>query len=122
MTDLVLVISVALAGGAGAAVRQIVHEALKSTSERMRFPIWLMLVNITGSFGLGFILGFPFNDPYLVTVLTVGFFGGYTTFSTASLDTTKLLKERRVLAGVIYAFGMLLLCAIAAYLGYQLAS
>lgn len=122
MSDFSLVFSVAAAGGVGAAVRYIIYEALKQTSAKLRFPLWLLLVNVTGSFGLGFLLGFPFNNSYLVTVLSVGFFGGYTTFSTASLDITKLLKERRIFTALLYGFGMLLLCVIAAYFGYQLAS
>lgn len=46
----------------------------------------------------------------LRAVLGVGFLGGYSTFSTASVEGARLLRQGRYLAAVVHSGGMLLLC------------
>jgi fluoride exporter len=61
------------------------------------FPFGTLVVNVTGSFLLGAIVRYavdvPALSPELRAFLTVGFCGGYTTFSTFSYETAALLEE-----------------------------
>ncbi|HYC33133.1 MAG TPA: fluoride efflux transporter CrcB [Gemmatimonadales bacterium] len=61
------------------------------------FPAGTLLVNVTGSFLLGLLLRYALENPTLTpeirAFLTVGFCGGYTTFSTFSYETVALLEE-----------------------------
>jgi CrcB protein len=61
------------------------------------FPVGTLLVNVTGSFLLGVILRYgvdtPSLTPELRAFLTVGFCGGYTTFSTFSYETAALMED-----------------------------
>ncbi|MGA0805474.1 MAG: fluoride efflux transporter CrcB [Pseudohongiellaceae bacterium] len=56
-------------------------------------------------------------SPQLQSLLTVGFLGAFTTYSTYSLDALKLLEQGQPLAAVAYLLGTLLLCLMAVWLG-----
>jgi fluoride exporter len=85
------------------------------------FPVGTLVVNVTGSFLLGVILRYAVDTPGLSpegrAMLTVGFCGGYTTFSTFSYETVALLEDGEwTRAGVYLAFSVLLSIA-ATFLG-----
>lgn len=56
-------------------------------------------------------------SPQLQGLLTVGFLGAFTTYSTYSLDALKLLEQGQPLAALAYLLGTLLLCLLAVWLG-----
>ena len=90
--NVLLLIGVAAAGGLGAGLRYLVDAGVTAVVGN-RFPWGILLVNITGSFALGVVTGLaPASD--LTWILGVGLLGGYTTFSTVSVETW-LLGERR---------------------------
>ncbi len=81
-----IVLLVAVGGGAGAALRWVVTDSFGRSSDG--FPIGTTLVNVLGSFALGLIVGY---DAAVETVfqtepLTLGVLGGFTTFSTWMVD------------------------------------
>jgi CrcB protein len=82
---------VAVGGGVGAALRFVLDGLVK---ERVtRFPLGTVLINVTGSFVLGLVTGLGEAGAIavpMVTVLGTGMMGGYTTFSTASVETVQL--------------------------------
>jgi fluoride exporter len=47
--------------------------------------------------------------------------GGYTTFSTASFETVRLIEDRRYVAAAFNGAGMLLICTAAAAIGFAAA-
>jgi CrcB protein len=61
------------------------------------FPVGTLVINITGSFLLGLVLRYAVDTPTLTpewrALLTVGFCGGYTTFSTFSYETMALVHD-----------------------------
>ena len=61
------------------------------------FPLGTLLINITGSFILGFLLRYATGttaiSPEVRAMLTTGFCGGYTTFSTFSYETAALIED-----------------------------
>lgn len=113
-----LFIGAALAGGVGAVLRYLVDLGVARLAGR-RFPWGILLVNLTGSFALGLVTT---ALPDAAFLLGAGLLGGYTTFSTAMLDTVALWRDGERPASAFNAIGMLLLGLLAAGLGLALGS
>ena len=86
------------------------------------FPIHTMLINVTGSFLIGALLVLLTErlavDPAWRLLLVVGFLGGYTTFSSFSLQTAALVEQGHGLAARINVIGSVVLCVGACWLSY----
>lgn len=108
----------ALAGGLGAVLRYFADLGVARFAGR-RFPWGILLVNISGSFALGLVTT---ALPEAAFLLGAGLLGGYTTFSTAMLDTVALWRDGERRASAFNAIGMLLLGLLAAGLGLALGS
>lgn len=116
--------TLAVAGGLGASTRFMVDGLIRSRLASV-FPWATFTINTTGSLALGFLTAAAAGSlvsPEWSAVLGAGFLGGYTTFSTASYETVRLLAERRYVASFASAFGSLAVCVGAAALGYWLGS
>ncbi|WP_270410442.1 fluoride efflux transporter FluC [Microbacterium maritypicum] len=113
-----LFLGAALAGGIGAVLRYLVDLGVARLAGR-RFPWGILLVNISGSFALGLVTA---ALPDAAFLLGAGLLGGYTTFSTAMLDTVALWRDGERRASAFNAIGMLLLGVLAAGLGRALGS
>ena len=118
--DLLLV---SLGGGVGAALRFWLDGVVKarvSATALGRFPLGTLLINVTGSLVLGFVTGLgeagALASP-VVAVLGTGMMGGYTTFSTASVETVQLLRSGKTRLAVLNGLGMLVVSVGAAALG-----
>ena len=89
------------------------------------FPAGTLLVNLTGSFLLGLFLRYaldtPTFTPELRAFLTIGFCGGYTTFSTFSYETVALLEDGEWTRAGLYAALSVLLALAATILGFMAA-
>ncbi len=109
---------VALAGGLGSGTRFLVDSWVRPRVSKT-FPWSTHLINISGSLLLGLIVGAGSSDSWH-TIAGVGFLGGYTTFSTASVETAHLALERRYGAAFAHAVTMLVLSIAAAALGYAI--
>jgi CrcB protein len=91
------------------------------------FPLGTLFVNVTGSFVIGLFAGFidP-QGPYLVSprlwqFVMIGICGGYTTFSSFSLQTLELAREGDWLRAGLNSVLSLVCCLIAVWLGRALA-
>ena len=87
----------AMAGGAvGTGCRYLLTAGIQSRL-LTTFPTATLLINVTGSVLLGFLMRYAVDtstiSAELKLVLTTGFCGGYTTFSTFSYETAKLLES-----------------------------
>lgn len=123
MTPLVFV-GLAFAGGLGAVARFVLDGLVKSRI-RSPYPVGTLLINVTGSLLLGFVTGLALAHlvaPEWQLVLGTGFLGGYTTFSTASFETVRLLQTRRPGLAALNGLGMLALAVAAAAAGLALAA
>lgn len=79
---------------------------------------WATLaVNIIGSFLIGLLTACCQTQTWAL-LLIVGLCGGFTTYSTFSLQTLLLIKEGQVGLGLLYAFGTLALCLAFTYIGW----
>lgn len=117
-------LAVAAAGGAGAATR-FALDGYIGHKLQTAFPWATFLINVSGSLALGLLTalaaGIPLLQPWS-PILGVGFLGGYTTFSTTSYETVRLLMDRRYLASLTNIIGTLAVSVGAAALGYWMGS
>lgn len=118
MNPVAAVALAALGGGLGAVLRHAASQALGRRS-RGEIPWPTALVNLSGSLLLGVLTGLAPPTGALL-LLGTGVLGGYTTFSTASLETVRLTLTGRVGArtAVLYALGTALGCLLAAAAGH----
>lgn len=117
-----LFVLVALAGGAGAAARFVVDGIVRART-RGDYPLGTMVVNVTGSLLLGVLTGLGLAhlaSDQVVLVVGTGLLGGYTTFSTASVETVRLLQAGRYAASLVASLGMLVATVAAAGAGLWL--
>lgn len=119
-----LLVAVAAAGGIGAAARFVVDGLVKDRLGAA-YPWGTTAINVSGSFALGLVTGLALQAvvaPEWKAVLGTGLLGGYTTFSTASVETVRLLAAGRRGAAVANGLGMLVACVGVASLGLWLGS
>lgn len=85
-------------------------------------PWGTFVVNLTGSILLAIL--FPFVEHYLPApqwraFIAVGFFGGYTTFSTFSYESVRLMQEGAWLRAATYVVASVLLCLLGTAVGFR---
>lgn len=85
------------------------------------FPVGTLVINVTGSFLLGFLLRYALGTasvtPEVRALLTTGFCGGYTTFSTFSYEAVALAEDGAWARVAAYVAASVLLSIAAAFLG-----
>lgn len=106
----------ALAGGLGAAARYVIDVGVGRLTGT-QFPWGVFAINLVGSFLLGLLTA---ALPDWAFVIGVGVLGGFTTFSTAMVDTVALWREGARWASLFNAIGMLVLGILAAAAGLAL--
>ena len=89
------------------------------------FPWGTLLINVTGSLLLGFLVRYAVATPSmpleLRLMLTTGFCGGYTTFSSYSFETVVLLERSEYGRAALYSIGSVVLSLLATFCGFMLA-
>jgi len=103
--NLQLIIATALGGALGSVARYLVGIG-SGKLFGIDFPWGTLIINVTGSFLIGLFAGlfatrWNLSQPMRV-FLTVGFCGGYTTFSTFSLDAFYLMERSETFAAGAY--------------------
>jgi len=115
-----ILLMVALGGALGSLLRYCVASAMPSG----RFPWGIFVVNVTGGFVMGVIVELGARklslSPELRAFLTIGILGGYTTFSTFSLDSALLIQRGAYAAAAGYVAGSVVLSILALFAGLWL--
>lgn len=114
-----VVLMLALAGGLGAGSRFVLDGAVRART-KMTLPMGTMIINVSGSLVLGLLAGLVLVHRLPLDVQAIagtGFLGGYTTFSTASVETVRLIQSGRPGTGVLNAVGTMVLALGAAAAG-----
>ena len=112
---------VGVAGALGALARYGLDELIGRRTGA--FPWGIFVVNVSGAFLIGLmveVLEPRFEDSWVRLAVVTGFLGAYTTFSTFSLDTYRLLEEGHTGQAAFNAFGSLAAGLVAVWLGLTL--
>jgi CrcB protein len=120
-----IVAFVALGGAIGSVLRYLISFSM-SLRIGAGFPWATFLINVAGSFLIGMVAEIALQraswiGPELRLFLAVGVLGGFTTFSTFSLELVGLIGQRAPALAVVYAAGSVLLGLAAAFSGLLLA-
>lgn len=115
--------AVFIGGGIGAVLRYLI-----SYFSRVMFqmPIFgTLTANLVGCFLIGCIFGLTLDriqtiSPTLKLLITVGFLGGLTTFSTFSLESFELIKNGKIILALLYILGSCILSLLLVWLGYNI--
>ncbi|MFI5058608.1 MAG: fluoride efflux transporter CrcB [Candidatus Acidiferrales bacterium] len=90
------------------------------------FPYGTLLINLTGCFLLGLIGQFTLNRLVISSdwriAIAVGFFGGYTTFSSFGWETAKMLEDGEWLRATTYVIASVVAGLLLSVAGIRLAS
>jgi fluoride exporter len=112
------------AAAVGAPLRYVVDSYVGNRAEGV-FPWGTFLVNASGSFALGVLTGLALYHAFPKTpkvILGTGFCGAYTTFSTFTFETIRLVEEGAAGEALANILSTLVVCAAAAALGLALAT
>ncbi|SEL15274.1 camphor resistance protein CrcB [Colwellia chukchiensis] len=116
---------IALGGAFGASMRFYISQLMLNWLGK-GFPFATLAVNISGSLLMGALHGLIEQGVIEVGVyrplITIGFLGAFTTFSTFSLDTLLLIQQGEVLKATINILLSVTLCIFAAALGMFIVS
>jgi CrcB protein len=116
--------AVALGAGVGGVSRYLLASAIQQRAGTS-FPWGTLVVNVTGSLLLGFLIRYALATPSLSVemraLLTTGFCGGYTTFSTYSYETATLMEDGQYSRAGLYAAASVLLALVGTVAGFALA-
>jgi fluoride exporter len=117
MRDLLLIF---FGGGLGSVIRFMMGRWINS-QHSSSFPFGTLVVNITACAVLGCTIGLADQkqliSPAARIFWTIGFCGGYSTFSTFSAETLVLIQNGLTLSAVLYILLSLLLCLAATFAG-----
>lgn len=119
------VLWVAAGGALGAALRFILGEWARPHAALSGFPWATLGINVTGSLMLGVLAGGALlgesASPQLRAMLMIGVLGGFTTFSSFSLETVSMLQAGAIPRAAVYTLSSVALSVGAAALGMMLA-
>lgn len=106
------ILAVAAGGAIGSVARYLVGIA-SGKAFGMAFPWGTLIINVTGSFLIGLfaaLFAVKWDLPQAARIfLTVGICGGYTTFSTFSLDAWYLIERGEIASAAVYMAASVLL-------------
>lgn len=112
-------IGVCLGSAAGGTIRYHLSDwTLRALG--VGFPYGTLAINVLGSFLIGLVLAMDGLSTVLRVSLTVGFLGGFTTFSAFSFETLRLLQDGAWGAAILYVGASVLGGLGACWLGWAL--
>ena len=88
------------------------------------FPYGTFIINISGSFILGFFMAFlrdrAFIHPNYRLFFAIGFLGAYTTFSTFTYESLRLLQDGSILLGFTNILASIIIGLVGVFIGFML--
>ena len=118
-------LAVAVGGAVGSTVRHGLNHVIQQRILVGSFPAGIFLINVVGSVALGILAGLLASNRIQLseatrTFLAVGVLGGFTTFSSFSLDTLTLIRSGQVLLAAVNVIGQVGLSLFGVWLGFRL--
>lgn len=112
-------------GGAIGSVGRVMMTNLVTRWMGEEFPFGTMVVNVTGALLMGLLAGYSITEPGKLifspatrTFLMIGVLGGYTTFSSFSLQTFLLLEQGNLSGAFLNVLLSVLLCVAGIWIGF----
>ena len=115
MIQLILIF---IGGGAGSICRYLIGKVFAYNGV---FPWGTMAANIISCLILGIVMALISKEWWTENtrmLMAVGFCGGFSTFSTFSLETFELLKKKEYLLGFLNISGSVIVCVICIFIGF----
>ena len=119
--NLTSILSVAFGAALGGVLRYIISDWLRADTGK--FPYATCLINILGSFILGMIVAWSIKNSMSTSMklfLATGFCGGFTTFSTFSLDWLGLMQSGQTTFGLVYILASVIGGLLFAWIGFRM--
>jgi CrcB protein len=118
---------VALGGALGSVARHGLNQLIQARPLSATFPLGIFAINVMGSVLVGVAAGLLASDRWpgpaeSRTFVIVGLLGGFTTFSSFSLDTLTLIRQGHVAHAAWNVAGQVGLSLVGAWIGYRLAT
>lgn len=116
------ILAIAGGGALGSVLRYLIGRLVQGAAHT-GFPSGTLVVNVAGCLAVGALSRHFLNNeihPVLRAALIVGFCGGFTTFSTFSLETIGLLSGGAAGKAMVYVAASLILCLAATAMGFYL--
>ncbi|WP_164670067.1 fluoride efflux transporter CrcB [Virgibacillus doumboii] len=113
---------IGIGGSLGAAVRYLLGNLISGRTQNP-FPLGTWIINITGSFLLGYLAQLHLTNQiseWLWLFGGVGFCGAYTTFSTFGHETITLILSKKVKFAVVYVVTSIVVGIISAAIGFYI--
>ncbi len=119
-------LAIAIGGAAGSVLRFVLAGAVQRLAGSSTvFPWGTLFVNAFGSFLIGFLFVILIErstaSEAVRLAVTVGLLGGFTTFSTFSLESLRLLQAGDIALAATNVLGQMAVCLVLVWLGWQLA-
>ncbi len=117
-------LAIALGGALGSVLRFAMNEAVSARYGRA-FPWGTLSINVIGSFLIGLLAVLLVErlevSPAVRLGLMVGVLGGFTTFSSFSLEVVQLMQNGAFLRALLYVVASVTVCVLAAAAGIHIA-
>jgi len=112
---------VALGGSIGASTRYVFYLISKNLLSTSNLFINTLIVNIIGSFFIGYLIVLLENkslsQDFIKYFFIIGLLGSFTTFSAFSLESIDLMVNKKFLLAFFYIFSSLFLCLLFTFIG-----
>ena len=113
---------IALAGAAGSVARYLLAQGVQRVvASHTQVPVGTLAVNVIGAFAIGVVMAvFAARgelDSRVRIAISVGFLGGFTTYSAFAYETVTLLESDRVGTAALYVAATLFVAGAAAFGG-----
>ena len=110
--------------GLGGAIGAMCRYGLGLVSIKSNFPFMTLIINFTGALLIGFFVGLMMTkkdmDPKWVMFVKIGICGGYTTFSSLSLEVLDMFDDNHPFIAVAYAAVSVVSCVLGVWAGRKL--
>lgn len=120
-----MIVYIIVGGVVGTLSRWYLQGWIQTRSGLATFPVGTLAINLVGSFVIGFVIrlatGSTAISPELRAGLTIGFCGAFTTMSTFSYESVRLLSDGEFALSAVYMGGTIAGCLVAVNAGTALA-
>ncbi|MEG2613134.1 MAG: fluoride efflux transporter CrcB [Alistipes sp.] len=110
-------LTVGIGGAVGSMARYLLSYKILTEYMLWGFHTGTFVVNVAGSLLIGLVLGAASDSMWFTRLVVIGFCGGFTTFSTFSVDALRLLRDGEYATAGLYMGLSVVVCVVCAALG-----